>query len=78
MVHHYLFDYPKYVRERHTLCVKLRQKALSITHLLTSKHAQQALFAFINATERLKATFGDILAIKYMGLCCNVYGTYRT
>ena len=59
-VHHYLFDCPKYVRERHTLRIKLGKKALSMSHLLNSKHAQQALFAFINASQRLKATFGVI------------------
>ena len=60
-VHHFLFDCPKYARERHALRIKLGQKALSISHLLASKHAQQELFTFINKTQRLKAVFGDIL-----------------
>ena len=59
-VHHFLFDCPKYVRERHDLRIKLGQKALSIGHLLANKHAQQAFFTFVNKTQRLKAVFGDI------------------
>ena len=54
-VHHFLFNGPKYVRERHVLRIKLGRKALSTRDLLASKHAQQALFKFINDTQRLKS-----------------------
>ena len=60
-VHHFLFDCPKYAREQHELQIKLGQKALSIGHLVASKHTQQSLFNFINKTQQLKAVFGDIL-----------------
>ena len=50
-VHHFLFNCPKYARERHKLWIKLGQKVLSIGHLLASKHTQQSLFNFINKTQ---------------------------
>ena len=59
-IHHFLFDCPKYARERHNMRIKLGQKALSVGHLLASKHAQQELFTFINKMQRFKAVFSGI------------------
>ena len=59
-VHHYLFDCPRYDRDRHILQEKLGHNALSTTHLLSKKATQQALFRYINSTKCLHATFGDI------------------
>ncbi|KIM57554.1 hypothetical protein SCLCIDRAFT_43817, partial [Scleroderma citrinum Foug A] len=59
-VHHYLFDCPRYDRERHVLQQKLGHNTLSTAHLLSEKTAQQALFRFIDSTKCLHATFGDI------------------
>ncbi|KAG2141960.1 hypothetical protein DEU56DRAFT_885230 [Suillus clintonianus] len=36
-VHHYLFDCPQYVRERHFLANSLRRQATSISYILTSE-----------------------------------------
>jgi len=59
-VHHFLFECPRYNRERHTLRTKIGQKALSLQCLLADSRAQRALFIYINETKRLKATFGEI------------------
>jgi len=59
-VHHFLFDCPKYARERHVLRQKLGHATLSTLHLLSMKSTQQALFRFIDSTKHLHPTFGDI------------------
>jgi len=59
-VHHYLFDCPRYDRERHILRQKLGQNASSTSHLLSEKTAQQVLFRYIDNTKRLHPVFGDI------------------
>jgi len=59
-VHHLLFDCPRYARERHILRQKIGHNALSTSHLLSAKPAQQALFRFIDSTKCLHSTFGDI------------------
>ncbi|KIK25334.1 hypothetical protein PISMIDRAFT_80299, partial [Pisolithus microcarpus 441] len=59
-IHHYLFQCPRYDRERHTLHLKLGRAATSINHLLTNSNAQVHLLRYINATGRMKDVFGDV------------------
>jgi len=59
-VHHYLFDCPRYNRERHVLRQKLGRSTSSTSYLLSEKAAQQALFRYIDNTKRLHPVFGNI------------------
>ena len=59
-IHHYMFDCPRYNRERHILQQKLGHNTHSTAYLLSDKTTQQALFRFIDSTKCLHATFGDI------------------
>ncbi|KAG2125711.1 hypothetical protein DEU56DRAFT_714724, partial [Suillus clintonianus] len=57
-VHHYLLTCPQYRQERHTLVRALGRKATSIPYLLTDSEATPHLVQYINATGRMKTTFG--------------------
>ncbi|KIK34519.1 hypothetical protein CY34DRAFT_97847 [Suillus luteus UH-Slu-Lm8-n1] len=59
-VHHYLTSCPQYQRARHHLIQALGRKATSISFLLTDVEAIPHLIRYINATGRLKATFGEV------------------
>ncbi|KAJ8594938.1 hypothetical protein M405DRAFT_728948 [Rhizopogon salebrosus TDB-379] len=59
-VHHYLFTCPLYQRERHALAGALGRKSTSISFLLADPTATPHLVKFINASGRLKGTFGEV------------------
>lgn len=59
-VHHFLITCPHYHHERHTLIRALGRKATSIPHLLTNEEAIPHLTRYVNATGRMKSTFGEI------------------
>lgn len=59
-VHHFLLLCPFYQRERHTLINVLGHKASSISYLLTDPDATPHLIRYINASGRLKKTFGEV------------------
>ncbi|OAX36479.1 hypothetical protein K503DRAFT_695075, partial [Rhizopogon vinicolor AM-OR11-026] len=58
-VHHFLLSCPIYQRERHILINALSRKASSISYLLTDPNATPHLVRYINASGRLKTTFGE-------------------
>jgi hypothetical protein len=64
MVHHFLLECPQYRLERNLLITTLGRDASSIPFLLTEEDAMLPLARFIDATERLKATFGEVSRIK--------------
>ncbi|KAG2065251.1 hypothetical protein BDR04DRAFT_1033291 [Suillus decipiens] len=59
-VHHLLIDCQHYAHARQALFNALGRNASSIQYLLSDQDATQDLVLFINATERLKATYGEI------------------
>jgi hypothetical protein len=59
-VKHLLLECPQYAHERQILRNKLGRQADEIPHLLSNKKATDALIAFVEATGRLKPTFGDV------------------
>ncbi|KAI5982962.1 hypothetical protein EDD15DRAFT_2179812, partial [Pisolithus albus] len=59
-VHHFLFQCPRYDRERHKLFLALGRKATSTNFLLNDSSAQNHLRKYVNATKRLKDTFGEV------------------
>ncbi|KAG2340462.1 hypothetical protein BDR05DRAFT_889759, partial [Suillus weaverae] len=59
-VYHVLITCPQYRRERHSLTCALGRKAMSIPFLLSDPDATPHLIRFINATGRLKDTFGEV------------------
>ncbi|OAX35582.1 hypothetical protein K503DRAFT_696727 [Rhizopogon vinicolor AM-OR11-026] len=59
-VHHFLISCPFYQCERHILVNALGRKAFSISYLLTDPNATH-LVRYINASGRLKTTFGEVL-----------------
>jgi hypothetical protein len=59
-VHHYLITCPFYRRERHILAGALGRKATSISFLLTDPIATPHLVQFVNASRRMRGTFGEI------------------
>lgn len=65
--HHYLLDCPRYANQRHTLRRKLGRKANSMTYLLSNPKATKHLIRFVDDTERLRETFGDLERI-YKGM----------
>lgn len=58
-VHHYIFQCPRYDRERHILRNALGRDANSMAFLLSNKVAQTHLFKYISATKRLQHTHGE-------------------
>jgi hypothetical protein len=59
-IHHLLFDCHHTQRERHILTIALGRKASSLPFLLANAAAIPHLVRYINATQRLKATFGEV------------------
>jgi hypothetical protein len=59
-VHHYLITCPFYRRERHILAGALGRKPTSISFLLTDPIATPHLVQFVNASGRMRGTFGEI------------------
>jgi hypothetical protein len=59
-VHHLLIDCQHYAHARQELLNALGRNASSIQYLLSDQGATQNLILFINATDRLKATYGDV------------------
>lgn len=59
-VHHFLFQCPRYERERHRLFLTLGRQATSISYLLTNTNAQVHLLKYVNATKRMTGTFGEV------------------
>ncbi|OAX31072.1 hypothetical protein K503DRAFT_704273 [Rhizopogon vinicolor AM-OR11-026] len=59
-MHHFLLSCPFYQRERHILINTLGRKASSIPFLLTDTNATPHLVQYINASGRLKTTFGEV------------------
>lgn len=57
---HFLLDCPRYAHQRHELRNQLGRKANSLSHLLSSKKAIQHVIKFVDDTERLRETFGDL------------------
>ncbi|KAI6011373.1 hypothetical protein PISMIDRAFT_79577, partial [Pisolithus microcarpus 441] len=56
-VHHFLFQCPRYNRERHVLRQTLRRNATSLPYLLANQEAQAEVIRYVNATKRLSLTF---------------------
>ena len=59
-VHHFLFDCPRYARERHKLRNKLGRQVLSTAYLLGSADAIGETLKFVKASERLQPTHGEV------------------
>lgn len=59
-VKHFLLDCPHYARERQILRNTLGRDADEIPILLTDEDAVGAMLIFVEATKRLKQTFGDV------------------
>jgi hypothetical protein len=59
-VKHFLLNCLQYAREHHILCNKLGRQVDLIPSLLLDEKAIDALLAFVEATGRLKPTFGDV------------------
>ncbi|KAJ8586372.1 hypothetical protein M405DRAFT_716769, partial [Rhizopogon salebrosus TDB-379] len=59
-VHHYLISCLFYRREHHTLAGTLSRKATSVSFLLTDPIATPHLVQLVNASERMRGTFGEI------------------
>ncbi|KAJ8590796.1 hypothetical protein M405DRAFT_815432 [Rhizopogon salebrosus TDB-379] len=59
-IHHLPFDCHHTRRERHILTIALGRKASSLPFLLANADAIPHLVRYINATLRLKATFGEV------------------
>jgi hypothetical protein len=59
-VHHYILDYPKYRRQRYALTYALGRKSSSLPYLLSDADATPHLVKYINGTQRLKATYGEV------------------
>lgn len=59
-VHHFLFQCPRYNRERHILMRTLRRKATSLPYLLANEEAQVEVIRYVNTTKRLSLTFGVV------------------
>ncbi|KAG2363999.1 hypothetical protein BDR07DRAFT_1280805, partial [Suillus spraguei] len=59
-VFHFLTICPHYCHECHALIGALGRKATSIPFLLTKPEATPHLVKYINATGRLKTTFGEV------------------
>jgi hypothetical protein len=60
-VKHYLLDCPQYVCERQVLRNKLGREAGELHTLVTDETAVNALMRFIEASGRLKTTFGEVI-----------------
>lgn len=59
-VPHYLLDCPHYRRERHALLLALGRDATSLSFLLSDSSATPHLVRFINSTNRLSKTLGEV------------------
>ncbi|KAI6004652.1 hypothetical protein EDD15DRAFT_2150398, partial [Pisolithus albus] len=59
-VHHYLFQCPRYIRERHTLHTALGRNATKEAYLLNDPGARTHLLRYVNSTKRLQPTFGEV------------------
>ncbi|KIM90123.1 hypothetical protein PILCRDRAFT_59748 [Piloderma croceum F 1598] len=53
-IHHYLFECPHYQHKWHILWQKLKQKADSLSFLLTKSEATKPLLSYINSTKHFK------------------------
>ena len=58
-VHHFLFDCPRYDRERHRLRNSLGRRALSTSHLLAHKEGLKELMKYVAETGRFKRISGE-------------------
>jgi len=58
-VRHLLIDCPFYKRERHTLQLKLKRNATSVSFLLSKPAAIKHLLTFLQSTGRFKEHFGS-------------------
>ncbi|KIM89490.1 hypothetical protein PILCRDRAFT_51597, partial [Piloderma croceum F 1598] len=58
MVKHFLLDCPFYRKECHTLQLKLRRNAKSLSFLLSNPTAAIPLLKFVHSTGRFKSFFG--------------------
>lgn len=59
-VHHLIFECPAYQHERHQLRATLRRGANSLRLMVTNPKAALKLLSFLNATGRLKNSFGEV------------------
>lgn len=60
-VHHFLFQCPRYDRERHVMRNALGRDATSLSYLLSNQKAQSQLIKYVATTKRLQNTFGEVL-----------------
>ncbi|OAX36264.1 hypothetical protein K503DRAFT_826215, partial [Rhizopogon vinicolor AM-OR11-026] len=59
-IHHFLLSCPFYQRERHILVNAFGRKASSISYILADPNTTPHLVRYINASGRLKTTFGEV------------------
>jgi hypothetical protein len=60
-VKHYILDCPHYARERQVLRNLLGRQAGEIPTLLMDEKAVKALMTYVEATGRLKETYGEVI-----------------
>ncbi|KIN95084.1 hypothetical protein M404DRAFT_108924, partial [Pisolithus tinctorius Marx 270] len=59
-IHHFLFQCPRYNRERHVLRSELGREAMSLAYLLSNQRARTSLIKYISMTKHLQNTFGEV------------------
>ncbi|KAG2051098.1 hypothetical protein BDR06DRAFT_959268 [Suillus hirtellus] len=59
-VFHFLTTCPQYQRERHLMTCALGRNATSLPFLLSDPAATPHLVRYINATGRMRTTFGEV------------------
>ena len=59
-VHHFLLTCPRFASARYRHIVPLGRRCRDLAYLLGSPEASDNLFAFVNATGRMRGTFGEI------------------
>ncbi|KAG2049976.1 hypothetical protein BDR06DRAFT_892535, partial [Suillus hirtellus] len=60
IIHHFIFNCPKYQREHHIFMNATCCDALSIACILSSKIITPHLLRYINSTRHLKTTFSEL------------------
>ena len=61
-VHHFLLTCPRFAFARYQHIVPLGRRCRDLSYLLGDPDAADNLFAFVNATGRMRGTFGEIAA----------------